>query len=142
MATILGMSTLLAVEEFNHYAAIGLLVLIGLGFGLGNVVITHLLGPSRKGKVKGSVYESGVNPLAETRRRFNVRFYVVAMTFLLFDVEIVFLYPWAVDFLSLGGDASDANNLPTLFLGRMLFFVLTTIVAYAYAFRKGVFRYD
>ncbi|QQE10811.1 NADH-quinone oxidoreductase subunit A [Planctomycetota bacterium] len=136
------MMTLLAEDAFNHYAAIGLLIVIGLGFGLGNVVITHMLGPGRKGKIKGSVYESGVDPLAETRRRFNVRFYVVAMTFLLFDVEIVFLYPWAVDFISLGGEASEAHNLPMLFLGRMLFFVLTTIIAYAYAFRKGVFRYD
>ena len=98
------------------------------------------LGPGRKGPIKGSVYESGMNPIGNARRRFNVRFYIVAMTFLVFDVEIVFLYPWAVSFASLGGTEGDA--LAPLFLGRMLFFVLTTIVAFVYAWRKGVFRYD
>ena len=125
---------------FNHYAALGILLLMAIGFGVGNVVLTTFLGPSRKGEVKGIVYESGMNPIGSARRRFNVRFYIVAMTFLLFDVEIVFLYPWAVTFPSLGGDAGQ--ELSPLFLGRMLFFVLTTAIAFIYAWRKGVFRYD
>ena len=81
-----------------------------------------------------------MNPIGSARRRFNVRFYIVAMTFLLFDVEIVFLYPWAVTFPSLAGEAGD--TLSPLFLARMLFFVLTTAIAFVYAWRKGVFRYD
>jgi len=125
---------------FNHYAALGILLLMAIGFGVGNVVLTTFLGPSRKGEVKGTTYESGMNPIGSARRRFNVRFYIVAMTFLLFDVEIVFLYPWAVTFPSLGGEQGDA--LSPLFLGRMLFFVLTTAIAFVYAWRKGVFRYD
>jgi NADH-quinone oxidoreductase subunit A len=132
---------MLAATEFNAYAAVGILLLIGLGFGAVNVLLsTRLLGPARQGEVKGTVYESGVNPIGTTRRRFNVRFYVVAMTFLLFDVEIVFLYPWAVTFPSLAG--VEGQSLAPLFLLRMLFFVLTTVVAFIYAFRKGVFRYD
>jgi NADH:ubiquinone oxidoreductase subunit 3 (subunit A) len=79
-----------------------------------------------------------MNPIGSARRRFNVRFYIVAMTFLVLDVEIVFLYPWASVFPNL----SDASDLAPLFLGRMMFFVLTTIIAFAYAWRKGVFRYD
>jgi NADH:ubiquinone oxidoreductase subunit 3 (subunit A) len=79
-----------------------------------------------------------MNPVGDTHRRFNVRFYVVAMSFLVFDVEIVFLYPWAITFPSL----ADGSLLQPLFLGRMLFFILTSIVAFAYAWRKGVFRYD
>ncbi len=134
--------TFLAEDQFNQYAALGVLLLMAIGFGAFNLVMTHMLGPRRTGAKKGIVYESGVNPLAETRRRFNVRFFVVAMTFLLFDVEIVFLYPWAANFGALGGEASETFGLPTLFLGRALFFVLTTIIAYMYAFRKGVFRYD
>lgn len=122
------------------WAAVGVLLLMAIAFGGGNIVLTHLLGPSRKGEVKGTVYESGMNPIGDARRRFNVRFYVVAMTFLLFDVEIVFLYPWATTFPSLGGVEGEA--LSPMFFGRMLFFILTSIIAFAYAWRKGVFRYD
>lgn len=134
----------LAATEFNMYAAVGVLVLIAIGFGAVNVLLsTKLLGPARQGDVKGTVYESGMNPIGTTRRRFNVRFYVVAMTFLLFDVEIVFLYPWAVTFSALSRETgSTGAELAPLFLFRMLFFVLTTIIAFVYAFRKGVFRYD
>ena len=134
------MHTILAASSFNMYAALGVLLLMALAFGVGNVVLTHLLGPSRKGEVKGTVYESGMNPIGDARRRFNVRFYVVAMTFLLFDVEIVFLYPWASTFGSLGGPEGEA--LSPFFFGRMLFFILTSVIAFAYAWRKGVFRYD
>jgi len=130
----------LPLAEFSHYAAVGILLLMAIGFGVFNVAVSILLGPSRKGEVKGTVYESGMNPIGSARRRFNVRFYIVAMTFLLFDVEIVFLYPWAVTFPALAGDTGE--GLSPLFLLRMLFFVLTTIIAFCYAWRKGVFRYD
>lgn len=129
---------LLAVEAFSHYAPIGVLILIALSFGVGNVILSTILGPSRTGPVKGIVYESGMNPIGSAKRRFNVRFYIVAMTFLLFDVEIVFLYPWATVFPALDPD----SGLNLLFLGRCLFFILTSIIAFAYAWRKGVFRYD
>lgn len=128
----------LAVEVFNHYAAVGVLLLMAIGFGVANLVLTSIIGPGRTGKIKGLVYESGMNPITPARRRFNVRFYIVAMTFLVFDVEIVFLYPWAVTFPSL----AEGAGLDGLFLGRMLFFILTSIIAFAYAWRKGVFRYD
>ena len=111
---------------------------MAITFGVGNLIVTHLLGPGRRGSVKGITYESGMNPIGSARRRFNVRFFIVAMTFLLFDVEIVFLYPWAVTFPSLDAD-SGWNGI---FLGRMLFFILTSIIAFVYAWRKGVFRYD
>ena len=125
------------------WAAVGVLLLMAIAFGAGNVFLTHVLGPSRKGEVKGTVYESGMNPVGDARRRFNVRFYVVAMTFLLFDVEIVFLYPWAMTFPALNDMAGSVGaELTPWFVARALFFVLTTVIAFAYAFRKGVFRYD
>ncbi len=129
---------LLATDDFYTYAPLGMLILMAIIFALANMVLTHIIGPSRDGKEKGTTYESGVNPIGDARRRFNVRFYVVAMTFLLFDVEIVFLYPWAAVFPSL----ADDSQLSPLFLGRVLFFILTSIIAFAYAWRKGVFRYD
>jgi NADH-quinone oxidoreductase subunit A len=134
------MTAILAYESFNQYAAVGLLVVMAIIFGIFNIVVSTLLGPSKVGEEKGTVYESGVNPFMSARRRFNVRFFIVAMTFLLFDVEIVFLYPWAVTFPSLAGP--EGAMLEPLFLGRMLFFILTSIIAFVYAWRKGVFRYD
>ena len=128
----------LAADTFGHYAPLGVLLFMAVLFGVGNLILTSILGPSRSGAVKGLTYESGMNPITPAKRRFNVRFYIVAMTFLVFDVEIVFLYPWAVTFPSL----SDESALGSLFLGRMLFFILTSIIAFLYAWRKGVFRYD
>jgi NADH-quinone oxidoreductase subunit A len=127
-------------EPFNHYAPLGVLLLMAIVFAIFNVVASTLLGPHRQGKIKGMVYESGMNPFGSAKRRFNVRFYIVAMSFLVFDVEIVFLYPWATVFPSLGG--AQGELLSPLFLGRMLFFILTSVIAFAYAWRKGVFRYD
>jgi NADH-quinone oxidoreductase subunit A len=134
------MSYILADADLNQYAALGVLLVMAIVFGVANLILTTVLGPGRKGEVKGTAYESGMNPFGSARRRFNVRFYIVAMTFLLFDVEIVFLYPWAVTFPNLAGSEGDA--LSPLFLGRMLFFILTTLIAFVYAWRKGVFRYD
>jgi len=134
------MITLLADSQFNAYAAVGILLFMAIIFGVANVIGSTLLGPRRHGEEKDTPYESGMNPIGDARRRFNVRFYIVAMTFLLFDVEIVFLYPWAVTFPSLGGPVG--SELSHMFLLRMLFFILTSVIAFVYAWRKGVFRYD
>ncbi len=124
--------------ELSSYLPIGILVLMALVFAGGSLIGTHLLGPGRHGKVKDSVYESGVNPFGTARKRFNVRFYILAMTFLVFDVEIIFLYPWAVTYTKL----TPASPEAMLFLGRIIFFIGTSVVAYIYAWRKGVFRWD
>ena len=79
-----------------------------------------------------------MNPIGTARKRFDVRFYILAMTFLVFDVEIIFLYPWAVTYSKLVPQSPEA----ILFLGRITFFVGTSVIAYIYAWRKGVFRWD
>jgi len=137
MSVLLAQSAVSEASTFSHYAALGILLLMAIGFAVANIAGTTFLGPSRKGETKGTVYESGMNPIGSTRRRFNVRFFIVAMTFLLFDVEIVFLYPWAVTFPSLGGHAAEDSGLSLLFLGRMMFFVLTTVIAFVYACAKA-----
>lgn len=124
--------------DLASYAPVGIIILMALGFGVANIVLTKFLGPSRQGAVKGITYESGMNPVTSSRKRFNVRFYILAMTFLVFDVEIIFLYPWAATFAQVEPRSADA----ALFLGRALFFLLTTVVAYMYAYKKGVFRFD
>lgn len=131
------MNSLLAVD-LNAYIPVGILVVMALLFVAFNLIATHVLGPTRHGETKERTYESGMNPIGTARKRFNVRFYILAMTFLVFDVEIIFLYPWAVSFTKMEPGSPEAG----LFLGRIAFFIGTSIVAYVYAWRKGVFRWD
>jgi len=131
------MPCLLAVD-LNTYIPIGILVAMAIIFAAANLAITHMLGPREHGESKDVPYESGMNPIGTARKRFNVRFYILAMTFLVFDVEIIFLYPWAVTFTKLTPQSPEAG----LFLGRIVFFIGTSVIAYIYAWRKGVFRWD
>src|SRR3954463_3117623 len=82
----------------SSWAPVLLLLVIAIGFAVGNVVLSILIGPRRTGSVKEGTYESGMVPIGDTRRRFNVRFYIVAMIFLVIDVDIIFFYPWATIF--------------------------------------------
>ena len=116
-----------------------LLILIALGFAVGNIVISLIVGPSREGDVKGGTYESGMVPIGDTRRRFNVRFYIVAMIFLVIDVDIIFFYPWATIFSPYVAKAPAEGKLMLI---EMLIFVGTLLLAYVYAWGKGVFRWD
>jgi len=130
--------TLALTNDLAAYLPVLVLIAMSVGFAVANLVLTTVLGPSRGGDIKNTPYESGMLPLASVRKRFNVRFYIMAMIFLVFDVEIIFLYPWAVNFRSLEPQSAES----AMFLGRALFFMLTTVIAYIYAYRKGVFRFD
>lgn len=131
-------SPVFAEVDVGSYAPLGIIILLAIAFAVANIVLTKLIGPSRRGTNKGQSYESGMNPIGTARKRFNVRFYLIAMVFLVFDVEIIFLYPWAVTF----GNLDPANPDRAVWLFRILFFLFTTVVAYVYGFRKGVFRFD
>ncbi|MFM1830990.1 MAG: NAD(P)H-quinone oxidoreductase subunit 3 [Planctomycetota bacterium] len=128
----------LAASPVDAYLPIGVVFLMALVFAAFNVGVSQFLGPRATGATKGTAYESGMEPFGSARKKFNVRFYVLAMTFLVFDVEIIFLYPWAVTYSQLEPRSPEAM----LFLGRILFFIGTSVVAYIYAWRKGVFRWD
>jgi NADH-quinone oxidoreductase subunit A len=125
--------------DLNTYLPIALIVVMAVTFAVVNLVATMVLGPRRVGATKGMSYESGMNPIGTARKRFNVRFYLIAMVFLVFDVEVVFLYPWAATFPSL---AAHPNTEALVWLCRVLFFLLTTVVAYIYGYKKGVFKFD
>jgi NADH-quinone oxidoreductase subunit A len=132
------MNASLAASPIDAYLPIGVVLLMAAVFAVINIGVSQLIGPRRDGAVKGIAYESGMDPFGNARKKFNVRFYVLAMTFLVFDVEIIFLYPWAVTYSQLDPGSPEA----ALFLGRILFFIGTSVVAYIYAWRKGVFRWD
>jgi len=117
-----------------------LLMVIAIGFAVGNVALSLFLGPKRTGPGKETTYESGMVPVGDARRRFNVRYYIVAMIFLVFDVEIVFLYPWASIFAKHIREGD--RQAGALLLIEMIVFVAILLVAYVYAWGKGVFRWD
>jgi len=124
-------------EPRNAWAPVVLLLVIGIGFAVGNVVLSSIIGPSRTGPGKETTYESGMVPIGDTHRRFNVRFYIVAMIFLVIDVDIIFMYPWATIF------SSHVNSpIGGMLLVEMFIFVGLLVVAYLYAWGKGVFRWD
>lgn len=102
------------------------------------LLAAHVIGPRKRSQVKDMPYESGMNPVGDARSHFDVRFYVVAILFLVFDVELLFLYPWAVSAYSEGG---IPVGLRTAAFAVTLVFLATLVVAYVYAWRKGVFRW-
>jgi NADH-quinone oxidoreductase subunit A len=120
------------------YLPVALIAMMAIVFVVANIVLSTVLGPRAEGAIKGTTYEAGMDPIGTTRKRFNVRFYMMAVTFLLFDVEIIFLYPWAVSYSQLDPGSPEAK----LYLGRILFFLATSVVAYIYAWKKGVFKWD
>lgn len=109
-----------------------------LGFVIVNLLLAHLIGPRKKTAVKQMPYESGMDPISDARQPFDVKFYLVAILFLVFDVELLFLYPWAVSAYEETGLPVELRN--TVY-GVMLVFMGTLVVAYIYAWRKGVFRW-
>ena len=123
------------------WAPVLLMIIIGVGFAVGNVALSIIIGPARTGPGKEATYESGMVPIGDTRKRFNVRFYIVAMIFLVIDVDIIFFYPWATIFPHYI-QHPPSPQVPQLLLIEILIFVAILLVAYIYAWGKGVFRWD
>ena len=118
------------------YLPILLLGLFAVAFAAINLGLTHLLGPKRPTRVKLSVYESGVQPVGDARQRFTIRFDLIAMLFIIFDIEVVFLYPWAVVFKKF----SETSGL--FILVEMLVFIGILLLGYIYAWKKGGLTWD
>lgn len=118
-----------------------LFAVVSAGLAITMLVIGSLLGPKRDGAVKQMPYESGMDPIHDARRRFDVRFHLVAIAFLLFDVEILFLYPWAVANKNPDGLPLVAPNLGLLVFCEVMVFITLLAAGLVYAWRKGVFRW-
>lgn len=99
------------------------------------------LKPYKPTKTKLMTYESGMDPVGSARMQFDVRFYLIAILFLVFDIELLFLYPWAVIAFESGGDPTWRRTFGTIVFIEILIFLATLAIAYAYAWRKGVFRW-
>jgi NADH-quinone oxidoreductase subunit A len=131
------------------WAPVALLIVMGVGFAITNILASVIIGPGRTGPGKEETYESGMTPIGDTRQRFNVRFYIVAMIFLVFDVDIIFMYPWATVFATKVRDLgviqaakAGGTDMGAVLLIEMFIFVALLLVAYLYAWGKGVFKWD
>jgi NADH-quinone oxidoreductase subunit A len=122
--------------EIDNYHAVLLQLLLVIGLAATMLGLSVLVGRAgRSNSVKDSAYECGMLPIGDSQPRFSVKFYLVAMLFVLFDIEVVFMYPWAVVFR----DLVVQNAM--VFWG-MLSFVGILTVAYVYALKKGALRWD
>ena len=123
------------------YYPIFLYLLFIILFAVGSIVGSQLVGPKKRTPVKMMPYESGMDPIGDAHQQFDVKFYLIAILFLVFDVELLFLYPWAVIAYREGVDAVWRSAFRTVVFIEVLVFLAFLAVAYVYAWRKGVFQW-
>jgi NADH-quinone oxidoreductase subunit A len=112
--------------------------LVAVGFAAGNVLLSQLVGQHKATRTKTMPYECGKDPVGSARERFSVKFYLVAMVFILFDIELIFLLPWAVVFRSF---ATGGPALSALIYVEMMLFMVLLLVGYVYILKKGLFEW-
>ncbi|MBI1806782.1 MAG: NADH-quinone oxidoreductase subunit A [Ignavibacteria bacterium] len=114
------------------YIPIGIMIFFGVTFGVVMSKASEWFGPKNPTETKLSTYESGMEPVRSAHERVSVKYYMVAMLFIIFDIEVVFLYPWAVNFRQLG----------TFGLVEMVIFIAILMLGYLYLWKKGALRWD
>ena len=126
-------------SQFSQYLAVLLLFALAIAATGGMILFSMLLGKRGKGsKIKDTAYECGMLPVGGGRTRMSVRFYLVAMLFILFDIEVVFMYPWAVVYRTMLADPATRNMI----LGSMVSFLGILFVGYIYAVKKKAFDWN
>lgn len=130
----------------GSWAPVVMLVILGILFAVGTLIASAVVGPRRTGPGKETTYESGMVPVGDTRRRFNVRFYILAMIFLVFDVGVILFYPWASIFGTWAQSNAGADHIgfaySTLLLIQAVLLMAILLTAYVYAWGKGVFKFE
>jgi NADH-quinone oxidoreductase subunit A len=114
------------------FLPIALMFIVALGFVATTMFVTHILGPKRKSKIKEDTFECGIEVQGNARIPFSIKYFLVAILFVLFDVEVIFMYPWAVNFKHLG---------ITGFV-EMLTFVAFLLVGFYYIIKKGALKWE
>ena len=114
------------------YLPIFIQFLVAVGFVATTMVVTHILGPKRKSKIKNETFECGIEVHGNARTPFSVKYFLVAILFVLFDVEVIFMYPWAVNFKSLG----------TTGMIEMLIFMALLLTGFFYIIKKGALKWE
>ena len=119
------------------YMPIAIMFLVAAGFGVSQLMVTQLIGPRKRTAIKLMPYECGKDPIGSARDRYSIKFYAVAVVFLLFDIEVLFIIPFAVAFKSL--IAAGPAVFGTVAFVEILVFIATLIVGYIYVWKKGTF---
>ena len=114
-----------------NYIFVGLLLLVAIFFAVFPLIVVRIIAPRKRSLAKGDVYECGVRTYGETWVRFRIQYYIYALMFVVFDIETVFLFPWAASYGGLG----------TFALVEMVIFLLILLVGLVYAWAKGVLRW-
>jgi NADH-quinone oxidoreductase subunit A len=129
--------------ELTSYLPVVVYALIVLGMAAATLAATHLpfIKPWKPTKVKNMAYESGMDPIGSSRMQFDIRFHLIAILFLVFDVELLFLYPWAVIAYADGGNPYWQSVFGQIVFIEIMIFLVTLAIAYVYAWRKGVFQW-
>ena len=123
-------------SQLAQYIPVLMLLVAAIGFAVGVLAISPLLGKyGKRTKAKDTAYECGKDPIGEGGARFSVKFYLVAMLFILFDIEVVFMYPWAVVYRQMLAEHATRN----LVLGSMVSFLAILFAGYVYALKKKAF---
>lgn len=125
------MSTVISSTPID-FLPIVLMFIVSIGFVVTTLFVTHKLGPQRKSKIKTDTFECGIESQGNARNPFSIKYFLIAILFVLFDVEVIFMYPWAVNFKHLGING---------FLG-MLTFVAFLLVGFYYIIKKGALRWE
>ena len=115
-----------------NYIPIIFQILVALGFVVVTMVVTHLIGPRRKTSDKLTTFEAGIESKGNARQPFSIKYFLVAILFVLFDVEVIFMYPWAVNFRELGSDG----------LIEMFLFMGTLLLGFIYIIKKGALNWE
>jgi len=120
----------------EQYIPLFLALAFAIAFGIALVWSSTLIGPQRPNREKTSTYESGMKPVGTTNQRISIKYYLVAMFFIIFDLEVIFIYPWAVEFKNLFGEFGISVFI------SMLIFLIVLELGYLYAYKKGGFKWD
>lgn len=129
-------------SEYNvfDYVPIAIMFLVAAGFGVSQLLVTQLIGPRKRTATKLMPYECGKDPVGGARDKFSIKFYTVAVIFLLFDIEVLFMIPFAVAFKSLLADEKATGIMyGTIAFVEIIVFIATLVVGYIYVWKKGIF---
>jgi NADH-quinone oxidoreductase subunit A len=123
--------------QISDYIPLLIILIVAVGLASVLVGLSWILGPKKPSAAKLAPYECGVTPVGSARERFPVKFYLIAMLFIVFDIETVFLYPWAVTFTRW-----NSHALQVFSLFEMIVFIIILFVGYIYVWKKGAFEWE
>jgi NADH-quinone oxidoreductase subunit A len=120
----------------EQYIPVFLVIIVAAVFAVTTVFSSNIFGPKRPSKEKLSTYESGMKPVGSTNERISIKYYLIAMLFIIFDLEVIFVYPWAVEFKKMYGQIGIS-----VFISMVIFLIVLEL-GYLYVYKKGGFKWD